>query len=67
MSIILVVLLKEQGMNNQTCVECGAAVEIRNPAAGAWAAIFGIVCDTCRRKRWYDEDEDDPQYAELPY
>ena len=52
---------------NHYCTECDAVVPIKNALAGMYAALFGITCDDCRRRRWYDEEEDDPQYAELPY
>jgi hypothetical protein len=44
-------------MTETTCANCGATVEIRNSIAGAWAAVFGIVCDECRRDRWYGDEE----------
>ena len=52
-----------------TCPVCGETFELINPAAAFWAAKSGMVCADCRRKKWYGEEqeEDDPQYAELPY
>jgi hypothetical protein len=55
-------------MNEHNCTECGTAVPIKNALAGMWATLFGITCDDCRRKRWYDEEEPErADYAELPY
>jgi hypothetical protein len=44
-------------MTETTCANCGANVEIRNAVAAYWAAVFGIVCDECRRERWYGDEE----------
>jgi hypothetical protein len=54
-------------MTETTCANCGATVEIRNAVAAYWAAVIGIVCDECRRDRWYGDEDETPEYGELPY